>query len=314
MRSGSDRRRQLTIGAAIVIPAAALAIGVLVPRDHTNPVELEEVVDRFRAGTDAEPVGRSPTATQPGVPTPTEAPEPTDAPAAKAPTVSPTTAPPTPASLTTVLTASAPPHPPILVEPGVYLYRTTGFEAIDALTGVTHHYPPETTITVTPDDCGVLLRWDGLQERREEWRLCASPAGIELQARSLQYHEFFDQETPEDVRCDATITVVPVSDETFEPVAMTCTRGEHPWLPVWEVLESDAREIGDVVIEVRHVRMTIDDNDEHYEHYVADWLLAPSGLPVQLTVAKQSKSTSVVGDVVYDEELLLELVDIEPLH
>ena len=71
---------------------------------------------------------------------------------------------------------------PSLVAPGVYRYRTTGEESVDVLGGATHHYPDETTITVTPDGV-VSPRWDALKERRDEWRLCDRPDGIELQPR-----------------------------------------------------------------------------------------------------------------------------------
>ncbi len=290
MASGGGRRKQLTIGAAIVIPAA-IAVGVLVPRDHANEIEVEEVVERFRAST-------VPVDTQPASPS---------------------------TSTVTTSTVSIIPQqtdPPItdplrevaVAEPGVYVYRTSGFEAIDALTGVTHEYPAETTITVIADGCGVLLRWDALEERREEWRLCATPVGIELQTQSLQYHEFFDQETPENVVCDLPVLLVPVSDQPLEPVAQTCTIEDRPWLPVWEVLESGVADVDGETIDVRHVRMTIDDNDNYFEHYVADWLLAPNGQPVQLSLLKQSKSGSVVGDVVYDEVVQLDLVSTDPLR
>lgn len=282
------------IGAAILVPAA-IAVGVFIPRDNTSQVDLDEVVERFRASTVPETVAST---IEPVV---TTAP----APAPSAASSSSSGTPPT---------TEAEPVVAALAEPGVYLYRTTGFEKIDAMSGVTHEYPPDTAITVTVDGCGVLLRWDALQERREEWRLCATPAGIELQQESLQYHEFFEQETPETVRCDLPVTVVPLSDEPVEPVALTCTIADRPWLPVWEVLETDTRVVDGETIEVRHVRMTIANESRLFEHYVADWMLAPSGLPIELTVLKQSKSESIVGDVVYDEQLHLELTSLEPLR
>ena len=288
-----------------MIPAA-IAVGVLVPRDHASQIELDEAVERFRASTvpaDSFSDEAAPTSDPASVPestAPGDAAVSTGSADTPAPTVSPTT--------------QAPPQPIALVESGVYVYETTGSEHIDALSGVTHEYPPETTITVIADGCGVLLRWDALKERREEWRLCATPSGIELQTRSLQYHEFFDQETPEDVICDEPVIVVPVDDSESAAAALTCTIVDRPWLPVWEVLESDVRVVDGKPLDVRHVRMTIDDNDDHYEHYVADWLLAPSGLPVELSVNKQSKSPSVVGDVVYDEVVQLTLVSAEPLR
>lgn len=287
----------MTIGAAIVIPAA-IAVGVLVPRDHANEIEVDEVVERFRAST-------VPDTTEPVPPeTGSEVADTT----LSTPVQSSETPPPETGS-----TIPAP-QPVALVEPGVYVYDTVGFESIDALSGVTHEYPTETAITVTGAGCGVLLRWDALEERREEWRLCATPDGVVLQPESLQYHEFFDQETPETVLCDVPVLAVPVSGDSFEPVARTCTIEDRPWLPVWEVLEMGVREVDGEPIDVRHVRMTIDDNDDHFEHYVADWWLAPNGLPVELDVVKRSKSPSVVGDVVYDEIIQLQLVSAEPLR
>ncbi len=285
------------IGAAIVIPAA-IAVGVFVPRDHSSQVEIDDVVERFRAST--VPATLAPTTVATSDPVATTA----------AATTQPTSVSSVEPSTTTVVPAA----PVAVVEPGVYLYETTGFESIDALSGVTHDYPATTTITATHEGCGVLLRWDALEERREEWRLCATPNGIELQPESLQYHEFFEQETPEVVLCDRSIMVVPSSDELVEPMPLTCTIEDRPWLPTWEVLETDSREVAGQPIEVRHVRMTIANDAHLFEHYVADWMLAASGLPVELTVTKQSKSESIVGDVVYDEQVHLLLTSLEPLR
>ena len=247
MASAGGRRRELTIGAAIVLPVA-FAIWVLVPHDHTNEIAVDEIVDRFRAST-------VPDTTQPR------------SPSTSGGVVGVSVAPVTSAVPATLPNTTQPAAPVVsLVEPGVYVYRTSGSESVDAFSGVTHEYPAETTITVTAEGCGVLLRWDAIEERHEEWRLCTTEAGIELQPRSLQYHEFFDQETPENVVCDRPTLLLPVTDEPVEPSALSCTIEDRPWLPTWEVLEADVRGIDGVTIDVRHVRMTIDDNDEHYEH------------------------------------------------
>jgi len=275
-----------------------------VPRDRASEIEIDEVVERFRAST-------VPLDTEPAAP-PTSA--------IASPIASPITGPITGPITSSAPVSAAPPTTELarpiatLVEPGVYVYGTSGFESIDALSGVRHDYPAETTITVIVEGCGVLLRWDALQERSEEFRLCLTPAGIELQTQSLQYHEFFDQETPETVVCDVPVLLVPVVNEPPEPVAQICTIEDRPWLPVWEVLEPDVRDVDGESVDVRHVRMTIDDNDHNFEHYVADWLLAPSGLPIELSVLKQSRSSSVVGDVVYDEVVELALVSVDPLR
>lgn len=272
---------------------AAIAVGLFVPRDRSSQVELDDVVERFRASSLTDTVGS--TGASGLEPVTTAVPASSPSPSSDA-------------------TTGTDPAVATLVEPGIYLYRTSGFESIDVMSGVTHDYPTETSITVTVDGCGVLLRWDALQERREEWRLCATPAGIELQQQSLQYHEFFEQQTPEIVMCDLPVTVVPLSDEPVEPVALTCTIEDRPWLPVWEVLEADTRVVDGETVNVRRVRMTIDNESSLYENYVADWMLAPNGLPIELTVLKQSKSESIAGDVVYNEQVHLELASLEPLR
>lgn len=282
------------IGAAVVVPAA-IAVGVFIPRDRSSQVELEDVVERFRASSLTDTVGSTGASGLEPVATAVPASSPSSSSSSDA-------------------TTDTDPAVATLVEPGIYLYRTSGFESIDVMSGVTHDYPAETSITVTVDGCGVLLRWDALQERREEWRLCATPAGIELQQQSLQYHEFFEQQTPEIVMCDRPVMVVPLSDEPVEPVALTCTIEDRPWLPVWEVLEADTRVVDGETVNVRRVRMTIDNESSLYENYVADWMLAPNGLPIELTVLKQSKSESIAGDVVYNEQVHLELASLEPLR
>ncbi len=295
----------MTIGAAIFVPTAAIAAVVFVPRDHATEVDISQAVDRFRASTTPSPT-REPDVTEATTGSVEHSESTATTTAATAALATSTSTPPTPAE-----------SPPTLVEPGVYVYRTAGFETIDAFSGVTHDYPAETSITVETDGCGVRLRWDALAERREEWRLCLTTEGIELQPVALQYHEFFGQKTPEDVVCDVPVLLVPIADRqtgSIAPVAQTCTLDTDAWLPVWQVLETGTREVGGEPVDVRHVKMTIDDSDKYFEHYVADWYLAPSGLPIELAVLKQSNSPSVAGDVVYDEQVLLQLVDLAPLR
>jgi hypothetical protein len=198
---------------------------------------------------------------------------------------------------------------------GVYRYRTAGKESIDALGGATHDYPEETTITVVRDGCGVSLRWDALAERRDEWRLCATPRGIELQATGLQYHEFFGSADAEDVACDRTIVLVPAtSTPPVASVRQDCTLADDAWYPTWEVLEDTGRTVDRATVPVRHVRMTVDDSDDYWEHTVVDWYLAGDGLPVSVSSVKSSRSPSPVGGVTYEEQYRIELESLVPLE
>ncbi len=200
-----------------------------------------------------------------------------------------------------------------LPEPGVYRYRTSGRESIDAIGGVNREYPAETTITITPRGCGVHLSWDPLEERRDEWDLCVSDRGVELQPGGVQFHEFFGQAQTDEVSCDGVIALIDAEPVPAPAVARTCLLADDPWNPVWQVLERDSREIDGRDVAVTHARMTVEDDDEYWEHTTADWYLAASGLPVSVSVETSSRSPSIAGAVVYRETYELELESMSPL-
>jgi hypothetical protein len=282
------RRRWLLATIVVAITAVgttAVVVRLTVFRDRSRAVSLDQARARFR-----DAVGPTSTTTRRSA-----------APSAQIAQPAPTSPP------TTV-------SRPSLVAPGVYRYRTTGEESVDVLSGATHPYPDETTITVTPDGCGVVLRWDALKERRDEWRLCNDQSGIELQPRGLQYHEFFGSADAEDVVCDRTVVFVPsVPSSGPTPVHQECTLAADPWLPTWEVFGVTQHTVGQDTIDVRHVRMVVDDQDDYWEHTVVDWYVAEDGLPVEVSAVKESRSPSPVGAVVYREQYRLDLVSRAPL-
>lgn len=200
-------------------------------------------------------------------------------------------------------------------EPGVYRYITTGNERIDVLGGAQHDFPAETTITVTHSGCGVQLRWDLLRERYEEYHLCGTPDGIELQPDGAYYHEFFQHGMREEMRCDRAVLVVPTVAGDGPGQQLACTLNDRAWAPVWKVMERTIVHVAGADVEATHVRMSVDDNDEYFEHAVADWWFDEHGLPVKMTSLKQSKSNSdLIGDVVYTETYSVELASFTPLQ
>lgn len=274
-----------------IVVIAAIFVRSVVLRDRARAVPADEALAIFRAEA---------TTTTTTAPTPTTA------------TVTATPAATTSSPETSV---EVPPTAPPPAEPGIYRYRTTGSEDVDALGGATHDYPAETTITVIASGCGAHLRWDALRERRDEWALCSTPDGIALQPDGVQYHEFFGQPDEEAVACDSPVLVVPAAS-TGPPAVQhqSCTLANDPWLPSWEVLERSTRSIDGTDIGVQHVRMTIDDDDEYWEHTVVDWYLTDSGLPLEVRSTKESRSPSPIGGVVYHEHYDIELISIVPLQ
>jgi hypothetical protein len=93
---------------------------------------------------------------------------------------------------------------------GVYRYATEGGEEVDALGGTRHDYPLETTITVTPTDCGVRFRWDALEERYEVWELCGTGGALSI-VEYTSFHRFFGQPDRQHYACAVAGEVLPAT-------------------------------------------------------------------------------------------------------
>lgn len=275
MGVGRVRRRWIV---ATVVVAALVVTGVVVRRiwltDTARRVDAEEAVAKFRSGST------------------------------------------TTVESDAVTSTTASPGLPTLPAPGVYRYRTTGHEQIDALGGTGHDYPEETTVTVTADGCGVLLRWDLLKERWDELRICATPSGIELQPQSANYHEFYQHGERHDVVCDRGVVIVPPADVQLptDPVPLACRERGVTVLPEWQVLGRSTKVVDGQRVQVTHVRRTVQDDDDYWEHVVEDWWFDDHGLPIEMAATKGNKTDSdLVGDVVYAEEYRATLISLTPL-
>lgn len=201
-----------------------------------------------------------------------------------------------------------------LAAPGVYRYVTNGSEQIDVLGGAHHDYPAETLLTVVPEGCGNRMRWDVLRERWEDLAVCVTPDGIELQPTSTNYHEFFQHGQEQIVQCDRATLVVPADGAPRPADALQCIQAGAPWAPVWQVLGTEAVQVAGTTVDTTHVRLTVADDDEYWEHITADYWFDQQGLPVRMTATKENRTSSgLVGDVVYRESFTAELASLTPL-
>ena len=83
---------------------------------------------------------------------------------------------------------------------GVYVYATSGYESTNALGGSRHDYPKETAMTLHRSDCGVVQRWQPLNERWDESDLCIEKDAVAIR-RFTTYHEFFQRGQKQDFMC-----------------------------------------------------------------------------------------------------------------
>lgn len=193
---------------------------------------------------------------------------------------------------------------------GVYRYATTGAETIDVLGGERHDYPDITTITVTDEGCGRVLRWDVVAQRYEIWGLCIDAESPGLGAQAVQYHEFFGQKTPEPVDCNRTVPL-----GLAKPVTQVCTLADRDWNPTWTPEGELNIMINGVDVVTWMWSMVVDDTDEFPERIDATWWFRSDGLPVRIEWDKWSISENPLGGTVrYEEQFAIELLDDTPVR
>ena len=194
---------------------------------------------------------------------------------------------------------------------GVYLYDTNGFERTDALGGVTHRYPATSTITVTPDPCGLRLRWDVLRGRYTTWTVCVG-RGRWAEATRDERHTFFGVADQETYRCGAT-PFRPAGDRAGTVFAVSCTTGSATERGRGGVVGRDQLEVGAEKVSTVHVRThTTFAGDTRGSAAFDFWLARDTGLPVKVTMLSRTTTGSLIGDVHYEEDVSLELTSLTP--
>ncbi|MFQ5558043.1 MAG: hypothetical protein ACE5GB_11120, partial [Acidimicrobiales bacterium] len=178
------------LGVVVVLAVAAI-VGFVVWRDTATPVSVSEAVETFRAD-------------------PPETSTRADDEARVAATA--------PVRLGGQQTDPAPGDLP---PSGVYVYRTTGGEEVDALGGTRHDYPAETTITVRSGGCGAVHRWHALEERFEEWEVCRRD-GTLVMPWFTAFHQFFGTDDRQEFTCDPVVVLV-----AAEPILESCDGGRN---------------------------------------------------------------------------------------
>jgi hypothetical protein len=287
------RRRRLIWGGLlavlVLVGAVSVAIGrYLFTRGTSTPVPLQEIEDRYFASTST-----------------------SDAPG---PSAAPTTAPPgtAPGGATTP-TVVEPAAPTVLPVPGVYVYRTTGGDRIDALGGDHHDYPATTTITVTASGCGVLQRWDVLEERWEAWQRCVAAGGAAVSEPSrTNYDEFFAMGVRDDDACTGDARPLqPAAGATWTTV---CTdEGGTSQTHAGTVVGGETRQVAGASVATLHVRVAVTDQDSRNQQVIDTWYLDGTDLVVAQTSTDHSVNSSPIGDVDYDEQYSIELTSLTPV-
>ena len=187
-------------------------------------------------------------------------------------------------------------HTPIPA--GVYVYATSGSEAISALGGRRHRYPARSTVTVAPGGCGMTLRWDVLTSRSNRYEICGrgkvlaaldGDASIRRAGRSLDVGLSGHELAPcgRHTRRDEPL---PLSGRRYRPA-----RYQH-------VVGEELVTVGGAEVAAVHVRLTaVESGGARGPIAEERWLEPGSGLPLRITYAVTTKNASPIGDVTFSE-------------
>jgi hypothetical protein len=199
---------------------------------------------------------------------------------------------------------------PSPIMPGVYVYSTSGYEKTDALTGVTHRYPSRSTITVAAAECGMSLTWRVLKGRSTEWTICVTDEGWDLRSQD-ERHTFFGNTERTTYVCENT-PIRPL-DPSLTSWSVSCSTGTARESGVARVVSGGTLGVGDTLFPVRHVRKTTTFSGEIRGSARYDfWFHGRLGVPVRLAMVSRTTNDSPVGEVQYEEDVVLTLRSLRP--
>lgn len=195
------------------------------------------------------------------------------------------------------------------IPPGVYVYATQGYEKTDALTGVTHRYPRRSTITVAATECGVSLTWRVLKGRSTEWIYCTTGGAWELRSQD-ERHTFFGRTEATTYVCEDT----PIRPQEGPGRAweLSCSTGSADEHGSVEVVGRNRLRVDGMAVTTEHVRKTT-----AFEGGIRGtarhdiWFDVESNVPVKIVMVSRTTNDSPVGDVHYEEDVVLALTSLE---
>jgi hypothetical protein len=186
-------------------------------------------------------------------------------------------------------------------EPGVYVYRTSGYESTDALVGSRHAYPRETTIAVSEAGCGFVMRWQPLEGRSAVWEICPR----RMLRRFTERHRFFGTQDVHDYRCDSETRAPPLDAAAGAAWGSRCSTGKTTETAHGVVVGLRAG----LVHALERTRLTGGSRGTGEREW---WLDRQTGLVKRLRIANDSVTDSAIGPVRYHEEADLVLTSPKP--
>jgi hypothetical protein len=195
--------------------------------------------------------------------------------------------------------------------PGVYVYVTDGYETVDALGGDTHTYPAETTITVTPTDCGFRMSWIPLSGRSDTTDVCRSDGGLAV-TTAVNSHEFFHIAQDEHFTWDAGAWWLPPNGVT-QWTSTGHSDGGRTTVRSGRVIGTESIQVGPQTRTTLHVRFDDTVTGSSTGTSSTDlWLDPSTGLALREVSTAATANDTAVGHVSFSETIDLGVVSAEP--
>ena len=192
---------------------------------------------------------------------------------------------------------------------GVYVYETSGQESVDVLGGDSHTYPAETALTVTSEGCGLRMTWKPLAGRSETWLVCPVDAGLATPSAS-SVHSFFRQTYDTGFVCTGSWWVPPPDVTQWNS---SCANQDRTSTRSGRLVGIEPYSIDGQTRQAIHVDWTdrlSRDSDGTVTTEV--WIDQQTGLMLREHTVTDSRNDSVVGKVVFREQLELSLRSLVP--
>ena len=194
---------------------------------------------------------------------------------------------------------------------GVYVYDTTGFEETDALGGARHDYPRQTTLTVRHVDCGWTQRWQPLEERWDEMRLCPGDRGRML-LQLTTFHEFFRQTQQQDTTCGQDSVFLPTPPEPGASTQVTCTGSFGTVAMSTHVLGREAVPVAGSGLDAVRIRYDVQFSGSNRGAGTFEEWIDERGVVLRRTWDMDIETDSPFGTVRYRESYEIVLAAAEP--
>jgi hypothetical protein len=167
-------------------------------------------------------------------------------------------------------------------------------------------------MTVMTEGCGMRITWAPLEGRSETISLCRREGGATL-LQNTAVHSFFRQSVEVTYSCDPGVWWIP--PEGVTEWEGQCTSTERATHRVARVVSTEPFVVDGEARDAVHVHYTDTLAGTSNGTVTGDlWLDQRTGLILRQRTVVDSRNDTVVGDVVFTEELDLTLRSLEPLR